>query len=108
MRLNMAMDRVNVANLPRVAVYSIIRNDGERAAHELVMQSCIENGSMPVAYVDEGFPRQGHGSAWDRLVADVANRQFYGVVMRWHVKGFAEYCWQYDTRLVVLKDGKHD
>jgi hypothetical protein len=102
----MSIDNSQAATLTKVAVYSIVRNDGERAAHDLVMQACIENGSIPMAYVDDSFPRQGRGSAWDRLVADIANRQFYGVVMRWHVKKFAEYCWQYDTRLVVLKDGE--
>lgn len=91
---------------PRVAIYSIIRHNGERTIHEAVMQSCANNGSEPVAYVDDSLPRQGCGSAWDRLRADIANRQFYGVIMRWHVKGFTEYCWQYDTRLVVLKDGE--
>lgn len=100
------MNMVSTDTKLRMAVYGIVRNDGERAAHGLIMQACIENGSDPVGYVDEGFPRHNHGSAWDRLVADVAKRQFYGVVMRWHVKGFKEYCWQYDTRLVVLKNGE--
>jgi hypothetical protein len=102
----MSIKSIQTDTPTKVAVYSIVRNDGERAAHDLVMQACIENGSIPTAYVDDSFPRQGRGSAWDRLVADIATRQFYGVVMRWHVKKFAEYCWQYDTRLVVLKDGK--
>lgn len=103
---NMSIDNSQGGTPAKIAVYAIVRNDGERAVHELVMQSCIENGSMPVAYVDDSFPRQGRGSAWDRLVTDIASRQFYGVIIRWHVKGFTEYCWQYDTHLVVLKDGE--
>jgi hypothetical protein len=102
MRLNMAMDRANEDNRPRVGVYGIVRSEQDSLAQSLAVGFAFDNGWYPIEYVDKVMPRDNEPNAWSRLMGDISSGQLYGVIVRWHIKGLLDYCEQHNTKLCVL------
>jgi len=86
----------------KVALYGLVRSQRERLLMELSLVFCWDCGWAATVYEDSQHPRDLPSSAWRAMLADIAARQYYAVVMFQGSPGLDEYCKQYDTHVAII------
>jgi len=87
---------------PKVALYGLVRTKRERLLFVLSRSFCVECGWERTEYVDNAKTTARPDSAWERLLADIAERKYYAVVMFQDASNMDEYCQHYDTHFALI------
>lgn len=87
---------------PRTAVYSLLHSRRDHRAVILLHAFCAINGLRCLFYLDDKLPKEGQPSAWQRLLDDVSQGKFIGVITWLQSPEMEQFCQEHSTKFVEV------
>ena len=87
---------------PKTAVYSTTGSQRDRRAVELLRAFCALYSLRCVFYLDRKMPQEGQSNAWSRLLQDISEGKFDGVITWMQSPEMEQFCAEHGTKYLEL------